>query len=282
MEPNLHEFYTAGELAKMFMLSKQTILYYDRRGILEPKFISDNGYRYYSLSQYLTLEIIINLRKLDIPLPEIQAYLKDRSPENLRKLLERKDQACLDIIRQNEKIRNDIAIAFQQFEKAETSLLDQIMLTYRREKKFYLSPIKQDTHGRDVIFTLARHNLKVFSKRHFKERAIGWIITKEDFLAQGRGRATAFFSTVNQNHPPGDAHLFTRPAGCYLTLRFSGTFHSRAPEASQALQNFMTRNSLTPIGDVYIMPLRNHWMTSNPNEYLNQISFQVTPLSPPD
>lgn len=282
MGPNPHEFYTAGELAKMFMLSKQTILYYDRRGILEPKFISDNGYRYYSLSQYLTLEIIINLRKLDIPLPEIQAYLKDRSPENLRKLLERKDQACLETIRQNEKIRNDIAIAFQQFEKANTSLLDQIMLNYRREKKFYLSPLNQNTEGRDVIFTLARHNLKVFSKRHFKERAIGWIITKEDFLSQGRGRATAFFSTVNQNHSPGDAHIFTRPAGSYLTLRFSGTFHSRAPEVSQALQKFMARNGLAPVSDVYVMPLRNHWMTSNPKEYLNQISFQVAPLPPLD
>jgi len=71
MEPNVRDYYTAGELAKMFMLSKQTILYYDRKGILKPKFVTENGYRYYSVSQYLTLEIIINLRKLDIPISEI-------------------------------------------------------------------------------------------------------------------------------------------------------------------------------------------------------------------
>ena len=111
MEPNVRDYYTAGELAKMFMLSKQTILYYDRKGILKPKFVTENGYRYYSVSQYLTLEIIINLRKLDIPISEIQSYLRNRSPENLRKLLERKDQTCLETIRQNERIRSDIAIS---------------------------------------------------------------------------------------------------------------------------------------------------------------------------
>ncbi len=279
MEPNVRDYYTAGELAKMFMLSKQTILYYDRKGILKPKFVTENGYRYYSVSQYLTLEIIINLRKLDIPISEIQSYLRNRSPENLRKLLERKDQTCLETIRQNERIRSDIAIAFHQFEKADNSRLDQIMLNYRQEKDFYLSPLKNEIADRDVIFTLARHNLKVFSKRHFKERAIGWIISKEDFLSRGRGRAVAFFSTVNRNHFHLDDHIFTRPGGFYLTLRFKGTFHSRGAETSQKLKDFMIRNALDPIGDLYVMPLRNHWMTSEPAEYLNQISLQVSPLS---
>ena len=40
----------------------------------------DNGYRYYSLSQYFSLEILITMRKLDIPLQDIMFYLKNKNP----------------------------------------------------------------------------------------------------------------------------------------------------------------------------------------------------------
>lgn len=59
------KYYTAGELARLFNIPKQTMLYYDKMGILKPEFVAENGYRYYSTPQYLTLEIILFLRKMD-------------------------------------------------------------------------------------------------------------------------------------------------------------------------------------------------------------------------
>ena len=44
-------FFTAGELAAIFGVSKQTLLYYDRIDLLKPDFVADNGYRYYSIKQ---------------------------------------------------------------------------------------------------------------------------------------------------------------------------------------------------------------------------------------
>ena len=37
-------FFTAGELAAIFGVSKQTLLYYDRIDLLKPDFVADNGY----------------------------------------------------------------------------------------------------------------------------------------------------------------------------------------------------------------------------------------------
>ena len=91
MSSNQKEFYTAGELACLFEIPKQTLLYYDKTGLLVPEFISTNNYRYYSLKQYLILEIIINLRKLGIPVPVIKDYIKNRSEESFQKLLIEKD-----------------------------------------------------------------------------------------------------------------------------------------------------------------------------------------------
>lgn len=49
------EYYTAGELAKLFGIPKQTMFYYDKMGLLTPEFVAKNGYRYYAMPQYLTL-----------------------------------------------------------------------------------------------------------------------------------------------------------------------------------------------------------------------------------
>lgn len=56
------EYYTAGELAKLFGIPKQTMFYYDKMGLFTPEFVAENGYRYYAMPQYLTLEIILFLR----------------------------------------------------------------------------------------------------------------------------------------------------------------------------------------------------------------------------
>lgn len=54
-----NDFYTAGQLAQLFAIPKQTMEYYDKMGILKPAYIAENGYRYYATQQYLTLEIIV-------------------------------------------------------------------------------------------------------------------------------------------------------------------------------------------------------------------------------
>ena len=61
MSKSIEDFFTAGELATLFNIPKQTLLYYDRIGLLSPEFIAENGYRHYSLTQYLILEIIVNI-----------------------------------------------------------------------------------------------------------------------------------------------------------------------------------------------------------------------------
>lgn len=61
-------YFTPAELAKLFGISKQLLLYYDKNDIFSPEFVDEKGYRFYVLSQYFTLQIIISLRKLNVSL----------------------------------------------------------------------------------------------------------------------------------------------------------------------------------------------------------------------
>lgn len=274
MSSNQKEFYTAGELACLFEIPKQTLLYYDKTGLLVPEFISANNYRHYSLKQYLILEIIINLRKLGIPVLVIKDYIKNRSEESFQKLLIEKEQECKNIIKRNQTLINNIEASLNHLQKLKDTHLNQITINYRHSKHFLLSPIEKNSTGSETISILAKHNLTMFSKDFFKERAVGWIIDKDKFLSRRHGKALAFFSTLN-SADSNSKNVFTRPAGLYLTLRFQGTVRQNIKSLADKINTCLQNNSLKAVDNVYIMPLKNYWLTSDTNQYIYQLSLEV-------
>lgn len=255
MSKNSESFFTAGELATLFNIPKQTLLYYDKMNLLTPEFIAENGYRHYSLKQYLTLEVIVNLRKLDIPISKIKEYIENRDIDAFDKLLLEKKCECDEIIEKNLKIKNSLNTVFAQLEKTRSSRLNQITLEFQKEKYFFISDLSKTRIGKKRIEIMAHHNQFSTDKANINN-------------------ACAFFSAVSPSHA-GAKSCISRPAGLYLTLRFKGTFYSRASELAQMFKNFAATNNLLIVGDLYVSPLKNHWVTSNPNEYINQISIQV-------
>lgn len=98
------EYYTAGELAKLFGIPKQTMFYYDKMGLLTPEFVAKNGYRYYAMPQYLTLEIILFLRKLDISVPHIKEFLEHRSRDKILGILKERESLCKQTLSETQQL----------------------------------------------------------------------------------------------------------------------------------------------------------------------------------
>lgn len=82
---------TIGKLAKRFCLSRSTLLYYDRRGLLRPSVRSDKGYRHYSQADIERLERICLFRDAGIPLDDITGLLEtDDAADGLDRVLRRR------------------------------------------------------------------------------------------------------------------------------------------------------------------------------------------------
>ena len=80
---------TIGQFAALHGINKKTLMWYDEIGLFRPAVIHpENGYRYYNYYQSPILETILLLRELDVPISEIQKFMKNRSAENLKSLLE--------------------------------------------------------------------------------------------------------------------------------------------------------------------------------------------------
>lgn len=71
--------WTTGEVAKQRNISVRTLRYYDQIGLLAPSFKDENGKRFYSEEDLFTLEKIMILKSLSLPLEEIREVLKQLS-----------------------------------------------------------------------------------------------------------------------------------------------------------------------------------------------------------
>lgn len=65
------KYLTVGEAAQELEINKNTLLYYDREGLIK-SFRDENNYRYYHINQVKNIRTIINFRKVGFSLEEIR------------------------------------------------------------------------------------------------------------------------------------------------------------------------------------------------------------------
>ncbi|WP_235693947.1 MerR family transcriptional regulator [Clostridioides difficile] len=86
------QYFTTGEFAKLCGISKQTLIFYDKIGIFSPEYKDKNNYRYYSVYQYDTLDILQSLREIGMSLEEIKEYIQNRTPQLCVKMLKEEEK----------------------------------------------------------------------------------------------------------------------------------------------------------------------------------------------
>lgn len=109
----MNNYLKIGEVAKLYKISIDTLRYYDKKNLLKPAVVKDNGYRYYSIQQLDILELILTGKYLDIPLETIQKKITTGKLEDYYSL----------VYSQKKEIRNNIRM-LSEMEKNADKLLD--------------------------------------------------------------------------------------------------------------------------------------------------------------
>ena len=98
--------YTIGELSKRSGLSRSTLLYYDRKGILSPSGRSESNYRLYSDADLSRLNLILNYRETGVSLKQIKQLLDSKTNQSTTILEQRLSTLNSEIsqLREQQKI----------------------------------------------------------------------------------------------------------------------------------------------------------------------------------
>lgn len=83
--------YLIGEVCKLFNVTRDTLVHYDKIGLLSPKKDEKNGYRYYEIEDLNCLTDIIFYKSLNLHLDDIGRVTRDCSPEQLLNLIKEKE-----------------------------------------------------------------------------------------------------------------------------------------------------------------------------------------------
>ena len=99
---------TISKLAEKFALSRATLLYYEREGLLEPASRAANGYRWYGEAEIARLKQIVAYRSYGVPVNDIREMLArddDQAHEKiLRKRFTRLETEIQDLRRQQQAL----------------------------------------------------------------------------------------------------------------------------------------------------------------------------------
>lgn len=136
------------ELAKLFNISRQTLLYYDRIGILKPSEIDpNNGYRYYSPMQLLELSFIMILKNCNLSLNDIKSYVEIKEIQKGKEFLEKKEEEIDEKIRILKKAKKMIHSKIEIID--EFSCKNQIIPKIEIIENFYLLKVNLDNYDKN-------------------------------------------------------------------------------------------------------------------------------------
>ncbi|AOT69529.1 MerR family transcriptional regulator [Geosporobacter ferrireducens] len=102
--------YKIGDLVKKFNISRSTILYYDKLGLLKPTVREHNNYRLYDQQEVIKLGKIVMYRESGISLKDMQKLLEAENNERTGILVDRLDKIQQEIkdLKNQEKLVLDV------------------------------------------------------------------------------------------------------------------------------------------------------------------------------
>ena len=114
--------YTVGQVSKFLGMSRDTLKFYEDRGLVNPKKNAENGYREYDQFDIYDITAINFYREIDIEIKKIQEIRKNKSIVELEVLLEEKEQAILDEINYKKLLLKKVRLIKEDCEKVKKYL----------------------------------------------------------------------------------------------------------------------------------------------------------------
>ncbi|HBF1560900.1 TPA: MerR family transcriptional regulator [Clostridioides difficile] len=205
----------------MHGINKKTLMWYDETDVFKPVTIKENGYRYYSYSQSPTLETILLLRELNVPLDKIKDFMNGTTPQGLMKLFDEQLNAIDEDISRLKAIRKSLI-----YQKDELSMLvdldlSQISIVEEEAEQFIMIRIAKDTSWEKQL-KMIMEETKKYKLHNIHDASYGYMISTENLYRNEFDNYYAIFIKVSAL--PLEEDTYTKSKGTYLRAYCQGDY----------------------------------------------------------
>lgn len=268
----MREYYKIGEISKIYNIGKDSLMYYEKIGILNPT-RDKNGYRLYSISDIWKLNLIKELRALDFSMKKIKEYIDKRSVESTKNLLY-----------EELSILNDKIFEFEQKKKEVENRIKVIEDEANNKKNFKITvcdvekrnaimlngSIKRDEEADFLIKKLHKKFEEKFNM--LGNNNIGSIFSKEKVLKGEYDYYNCVFCFVDDDEKNYSNMVFDE--GKYVCCTYKGDYKNKK-HVLNAMFDFIESNNLSiesQIIEIYKIDIHE---SANPSEFITEIQIKV-------
>ena len=263
---------TTSEFAKACGVSKHTLFHYDDIGILKPEYVNEKGYRFYSLKQFSTFDIIVTLQEAGTPLSEIKEYLDHKSPTRFLSVLKQKKERLVLEQKKMERMERLLQTIYEMTKNALQVVCDVPFI--QEFEKEYLITVALSPEGieKEDVKNMGEH-FDYCADHHIEYTYPSGIIIGKDHLERGIYNKPEFFFNKLLKKQKGEK-VHVKPKGKYAVINHKGGY-DMLPKSYVALVNYIKENRLSIIGDAYEQEILSYLSVEDPSDYIIQIAIQV-------
>lgn len=270
-------YFTTGEFAKLFNVTKHTLFYYDEVGIFSPVIRKENDYRFYAVEQIEVFEVILTLKELEMSLKDIKEYMENRSPENFISLMEERERIIDEKIIYLKEIKK---FFHKKAEIVRTALsVDINKIAIKEYPDEYLIPIKTEINNeKDMAVYLAKHIQFCEEKNIYSPHPISGIQNYQNIVNGIYYKYSSFYTKITPEQLPllhnNNIPFLLKEKGKYITAYHSKGYYS-LDETYNKIFAFIKENNLETTGDFYEDVLLDELSIKGYENYMVEISIQV-------
>lgn len=255
------------EFSEFTGIKQSALRYYDEIGLFSPTLRGENGYRYYSCQQIITVNLINVLASLDIPRKKITELERSRTPERILELFSDQEGKLNEQLRQisdSYSVINTFRKLIEEGLNADTGIIQRCQAICL---PITLGPPNQFDENEQFYQPFV--NYCDYAKEHGVNLSypIGGYYKDIDSFAHTPAQPDNFFSL----NPLGKD---TRPAGDYL-VGYTRGYYGDMGDIPQKLYDYAKNNDLVLAGSVYAIYLQDEICLANSDNYLVQISARI-------
>lgn len=262
---------TIGEFSRLSHLSVRTLRRYHDAALLEPAAVDPaSGYRYYSVDQIPTAQVIQRLRELDVPLSDVQRILRSPDPDVRAALVSEHLQRLESEL---DRTRSAVATLRRLLQPAPPPIAVEL----RAVAATTVAAVEGDVDHGELLAWYAGAMAELTAATTEPTGAPGGLYDNELF-EDGHGHALVY---VPMRVPPrsGRVHPVTLPAVELAVATHAGA-HDDIDVTYGELGAWVVANELAvagPVRETYLVGPRD---TPDPEEWRTEIGWPVFRLGP--
>lgn len=267
----MKRYYKIGELVNLYNVGRDSIKYYEDLKILNPS-RDKNGYRIYDINDICKLNLIRELRNLNIPMKEIKIYLEDRNIESTKNMLEKEISIIHEKIayleKQKNNLKNRLRVINNGINERNFGEVEIIHLNKRKAFK-----VHGNVNNNENIDFLIQEMRKVLENRFYilGNDKIGSIFDK---VSLEKGIVNKYKHVIAFLDDDSLDYNTVIPEGEYLTCTYRGSYENNKIYLSK-LYDYAETNNLKIVGEpmeIYKVDISE---TSEEDEFITQLQVLV-------